>query len=278
MGLKTFRPRSPGRRAMTGYDFKEITKTRPEKSLTTVLHKVAGRNNNGMITIRHKGGGHKRKYRLIDFKRQKVGVPARVVAIEYDPNRTCRIALLSYLDGEKAYIIAPIGLNVDDTVMSGPNADIKPGNNLPLANIPTGTIIHNIEMRPGKGGQIARGAGAESTLVAKLGQYCQVKLPSGEVRQVLSACTASIGQVGNTDNENISLGKAGRSRWRGIRPSVRGQAMNPIDHPLGGGEGVGKGHHPVTPWGVNCKGLKTRHNKRTDSMIVKRRSKRKMRK
>ena len=278
MGLKTFRPRSPGRRAMTGYDFKEITKTRPEKSLTTVLHKVAGRNNNGMITIRHKGGGHKRKYRLIDFKRQKVDVPARVVSIEYDPNRTCRIALLSYLDGEKAYIIAPIGLNVDDTVMAGPNADIKPGNNLPLANIPTGTIIHNIEMRPGKGGQIARGAGAESTLVAKLGQYCQVKLPSGEVRQVLSTCTASIGQVGNTDNENISLGKAGRSRWRGIRPSVRGQAMNPIDHPLGGGEGVGKGHHPVTPWGVNCKGLKTRHNKRTDSMIVKRRSKRKMRK
>lgn len=278
MGLKTFRPRSPGRRAMTGYDFKEITKTRPEKSLTSVLHKVAGRNNNGMITIRHKGGGHKRKYRLIDFKRQKVDVPARVVSIEYDPNRTCRIALLSYLDGDKAYIIAPIGLNVDDTVMAGPNADIKPGNNLPLANIPTGTIIHNVEMRPGKGGQMARGAGAEATLVAKLGQYCQVKLPSGEVRQVLSVCTASVGQVGNTDNENISLGKAGRSRWRGIRPSVRGQAMNPIDHPLGGGEGVGKGHHPVTPWGVNCKGLKTRHNKRTDSMIVKRRSKRKMRK
>lgn len=278
MGLKTFRPRSPGRRTMTGFDFKEITKKHPEKSLTTSLHKVSGRSNHGMVSIRYKGGGHKRRYRIIDFKRQKVNVPAKVAAIEYDPNRTCRIALLHYADGEKAYIIAPIGLNVNDTVMAGPNADIKPGNSLPLSNIPVGTIIHNIEMRPGKGGQIARGAGAEATLVAKLGLYSQVKLPSGEVRQVLSNCTASVGQVGNTDNENVSLGKAGRARWKGIRPSVRGQAMNPIDHPLGGGEGVGKGHHPVTPWGVNCKGLKTRHNKRTDSMIVKRRSKRKMRK
>jgi large subunit ribosomal protein L2 len=201
-----------------------------------------------------------------------------VAAIEYDPNRTCRIALLHYSDGEKRYIVAPIGLNVGDGVLSGDQADIKPGNNLPIAMIPAGTIVHNVELRPGKGGQIARGAGSEATVVAKLGKYCQIKLPSGEVRNVLGVCRASVGQVGNTDNENISLGKAGRARWRGIRPSVRGQAMNPVDHPLGGGEGVGKGHHPVTPWGVNCKGLKTRHNKRTDSMIVKRRAKRKMRK
>lgn len=278
MGIKIFRPRSPGRRAMTGYDFAEITKTTPEKSLTSWIHNKAGRSNHGNVSIRYKGGGHKRLYRLIDFKRDKVNVPAIVAAIEYDPNRTCRIALLHYADGEKSYIVAPIGLNVGDKVTSGEQSDIKPGNNLPLNNIPAGTIIHNVEMRPGKGGQMARGAGAEATLVAKLGKYCQVKLPSGEVRNVLSVCRATIGQVGNTDNENISLGKAGRARWRGIRPSVRGQAMNPIDHPLGGGEGVGKGHHPVTPWGVNCKGLKTRHNKRTDSMIIKRRAKRKSRK
>lgn len=278
MGIKTFRPRSPGRRAMTGYDFEEITKTTPEKSLTSWTHRAAGRSNHGMVSIRYKGGGHKRLYRLIDFKRDKINVPATVAAIEYDPNRTCRIALLHYADGEKRYIIAPIGLRVGDTVMAGENADIKPGNSLPLSAIPAGTIIHNVELRPGKGGQIARGAGAEATLVAKLGQYCQIKLPSGEVRQVLAVCRASIGQVGNTDNENISLGKAGRARWMGIRPSVRGQAMNPVDHPLGGGEGVGKGHHPVTPWGQPCKGYKTRHNKRTDSMIIKRRAKRKMRK
>lgn len=278
MGIKNFRPRSPGRRAMTGYDFSEITKTTPEKSLTTWNHRVAGRSNHGMKSIRYKGGGHKRRYRLIDFKRDKVNVPATVAAIEYDPNRTCRIALLHYADGEKRYIVAPIGLGVGDKVMAGETADIKPGNSLPLSSIPAGTIIHNVELRPGKGAQIARGAGAEATLVAKFDRYCQVKLPSGEVRQVLSNCRASIGQVGNTDNENISLGKAGRARWRGIRPSVRGQAMNPIDHPLGGGEGVGKGHHPVTPWGQPCKGYKTRHNKRTDMMIIKRRPKRKMRK
>jgi large subunit ribosomal protein L2 len=278
MGIKTFKPRTPGLRMTTGYDFAEITKTKPEKSLTTSSHRKAGRSNHGIKSIRYKGGGHKRRYRIIDFKRNKLEVPAMVAAIEYDPNRTCRIALLHYKDGEKRYIIAPIGLNVGDQVLSSPSADIKPGNNLPLGSIPAGTIIHNVEMRPGKGAQMARGAGAEATLVAKAGQYCQVKLPSGEVRNVLSVCTATIGQVGNTDNENISLGKAGRARWRGIRPSVRGQAMNPIDHPLGGGEGVGKGHHPVTPWGQNCKGLKTRHNKRTNSMIVKRRAKRKMRK
>lgn len=278
MGIKVFQPRSPGRRAMTGYDFNEITKGKPEKSLTKRLSRKAARNNHGQITIRHKGGGHKRKYRLIDFKRMKLDVPATVVAVEYDPNRTCRIALLSYADGAKSYIIAPIGLNVGDRVISSETADIKPGNCLTLGSIPVGTIIHNIEVRPGKGGQVARGAGAEATLVAKLGKYCQVKLPSGEVRQILTVCRATIGQVGNTDNENISLGKAGRSRWRGIRPAVRGMAMNPIDHPLGGGEGVGKGHHPVTPWGKPCKGYKTRKNKRTDSMIVKRRAKRKVRK
>lgn len=278
MGIRTYRPSSPSRRSMTGYDFAEITKSKPEKALTTRVHRHAGRSNTGMKSIRYKGGGHKRLYRLIDFKRTKVDVPATVAAIEYDPNRTCRIALLHYADGLKSYIIAPIGLNVGDKVLSGDNADIKPGNSLPLSSIPAGTILHNIEIRPGKGAQIARGAGAEATLVAKTDTYCQVKLPSGEVRQVLSVCRATIGQVGNTDNENISLGKAGRARWMGIRPSVRGQAMNPIDHPLGGGEGVGKGHHPVTPWGQPCKGYKTRHNKRTDSMIVKRRAKRKMRK
>ncbi|MGE4132303.1 MAG: 50S ribosomal protein L2 [Bdellovibrionales bacterium] len=278
MGIKTFRARSPGRRGMTGYDFKEITKSHPEKSLTTRSHRVSGRSNHGRVSIRYKGGGHKRLYRIIDFKRDKIDIPAKVAAIEYDPNRSCRIALLHYNDGEKRYIIAPVGLNVGDVVVSGDNADIKPGNCLPLNLIPAGTIIHNIEMRPGKGGQISRGAGSESTLVGKIGKYVQVKLPSGEVRQILAICRASIGQVGNTDNENISWGKAGRARWRGIRPSVRGQAMNPIDHPLGGGEGVGKGHHPVTPWGQPCKGYKTRHNKRTNSMIIKRRAKRKQRK
>lgn len=278
MGVKIFRPRSPGRRAMTGYDFAEITTNKPERSLTVWSHRKAGRSNTGMKSIRYIGGGHKRLYRIIDFRRDKFDIPATVATIEYDPNRSCRIALLHYKDGEKRYIIAPIGLNVGDTVLSGDGADIKPGNSLPLSNIPAGTIIHNIEMRPGKGGQIGRGAGSESTLVGKIGKYVQVKLPSGEVRQILAVCRASIGQVGNTDNENISWGKAGRARWRGIRPSVRGQAMNPIDHPLGGGEGVGKGHHPVTPWGQPCKGYKTRHNKRTDGMIIKRRAKRKQRK
>ena len=271
MGIKVYRPRTPGRRGMTGYDFSEITKTTPEKSLTQPMRRKAARGNHGQITIRHQGGGHKRRYRIIDFKRTKLEVPATVAAIEYDPNRTSRIALLHYADGEKAYIIAPIGLNVGDKVLASAQADIKPGNSLPLSAIPTGTIIHNIEMRPGKGAQIARGAGASATLVAKLGQYCQVRLPSGEVRQILSNCTASVGQVGNTDNENISIGKAGRNRWRGIRPTVRGMHMNPVDHPLGGGEGVGKGHHPVTPWGQPCKGYKTRHNKRTNGQIIKRR-------
>lgn len=271
MGLKVWSPRSHASRGRIGFDFAEITKTTPEKSLTEPMRRKAARNNHGQITIRHQGGGHKRRYRVIDFKRTKLDIPAKVVAIEYDPNRTARIALLHYADGEKAYILAPIGLSVGDTVLAGLNADIKPGNSLPLSAIPTGTIVHNVELRPGKGAQMARGAGAGATLVAKLGQYCQVKMPSGEVRQVLSVCRASIGQVGNTDNENINVGKAGRNRWKGIRPAVRGMAMNPIDHPLGGGEGVGKGHHPVTPWGQPCKGYKTRNNKRTDSQIIKRR-------
>lgn len=271
MGIKVFRPTSTARRNSTGFDFKEITKKYPEKSLTEALRKTAARNNTGMITMRHIGGGHKRRYRLVDFNRTKIDVTATVLAIEYDPNRTCRIALIGYVDGQKAYIIAPIGLNVGDQVLSSDKADIKPGNSLPLSNIPVGTTIHNVELRPGKGAQVARGAGVSAVLVSKEGKYCQVRLPSGEVKLVLSVCRASIGQVGNTENENIKLGKAGKSRWRGIRPSVRGMHMNPVDHPLGGGEGVGKGHHPVTPWGQPCKGYKTRNNKRTDVSIVKRR-------
>lgn len=271
MGVKQFKPTSAGRRGMTGYDFSEITKTSPEKSLTEPLRRKAARGNHGQITIRHKGGGHKRRYRVIDFKRQRLDIPAKVVAIEYDPNRTCRIALISYADGVKSYIIAPIGLNVGATVLSSDKADILPGNSLPLSAIPVGTIIHNVELRPGKGGQISRGAGSAATLVGRVDKFAQVKLPSGEVREVLSTCRASIGQVGNTDNENIQIGKAGRNRWKGKRPTVRGMAMNPVDHPLGGGEGVGKGHHPVTPWGQPCKGYKTRHNKSTDKYIIKRR-------
>lgn len=272
MAVKTFRPITPSRRAMTSFDFSEITRDKPEKSLTAPLRRKAARNNTGMMTVRHKGGGHKRRYRIIDFKRGKVGVDAKVVSIEYDPNRTCRIALLHYIDGTKTYIIAPVGINVGDKIENGENADIKPGNCKELQYIPAGTTIHNIELRPGKGAQICRGAGSSAVLVAKLGEYCQVRMPSGEVRKVLAVCKASIGQVGNTDNENINWGKAGRRRWRGIRPSVRGMAMNPIDHPLGGGEGVGKGHHPVTPWGQPCKGYKTRKNKRTNNMIIRRRN------
>lgn len=273
MGIRLYRPTSPGRRGMSGFDFSEITKDKPEKALTKSLKKNAARNNHGQITIRHQGGGHKRKYRIIDFHRNKLDVPATVVAIEYDPNRTCRIALLNYADGAKSYILCPVGLNVGDTVVSSAKADIKPGNSLRLSEMPVGTIIHNIEMRPGKGGQMCRGAGAEATLVGRVGIMAQVKLPSGEVREVLAECRASIGQVGNTDNENIKIGKAGRSRWLGKRPSVRGMAMNPVDHPLGGGEGRGKGHHPVTPWGQPCKGHKTRNNKSTDRFIIKRRNK-----
>jgi large subunit ribosomal protein L2 len=271
MGLKYFSPHSHGSRFRVGYDFSEITKTEPEKALVVPLKKLAGRSNHGWISVRHKGGGVKRKYRLVDFRRLQDGVPGRVVAIEYDPNRTARIALVVQKNGRKSYVLAPVGLSVGDQVISGPSADIKPGNVLPLAQIPVGTVIHNVEIRPGKGGQLARSAGVGATLISKEGQYCQVRLPSGEVRYILSQCLATVGQVGNLDRENIKLGKAGASRWRGIRPAVRGMAMNPIDHPLGGGEGRGKGHHPVTPWGQPCKGYKTRFNRRTDKFIVKRR-------
>ncbi|PIT99723.1 MAG: 50S ribosomal protein L2 [Bdellovibrionales bacterium CG10_big_fil_rev_8_21_14_0_10_45_34] len=271
MAIKVYRPYTSSRRHMTGHSFEEITKSFPEKSLLQPLPRKGARNNHGQITIRSQGGGHKRKYRLVDFKRTKLEVPAKVAAIEYDPNRSARIALLFYADGEKAYILAPVGLNVGDQIVSSDTADIKPGNSLSLKAIPVGTQIHNIELRPGKGAQLVRGAGTAASLVARENEYCLVKLPSGEVRKVLSVCRATIGQVGNTDNENIELGKAGRNRWRGKRPKVRGMAMNPIDHPLGGGEGRGKGHHPVTPWGQPSKGYKTRNIKRTNSMIVKRR-------
>ncbi len=271
MGIKTFRPTSASRRFITSSDFKEITKDYPEKSLLGTLRRTGARNNFGQITTRHIGGGHKRRYRLVDFKREKRGISAKVLAIEYDPNRTSRIALIGYADGEKSYILAPVGLEVGHEVMAGPKADIKPGNALPLSAIPVGTTIHNVELKVGKGGQLAKGAGALAQLVSREGQYSQVRLPSGETRFVLTECYASIGQVGNVDHENITIGKAGRQRWLGIRPTVRGTAMNPVDHPMGGGEGRGKGNHPMTPWAVPTKGYKTRHNKRTDSFIVKRR-------
>lgn len=271
MATRKFRSTSPGRRGMTGHDFAEITKSTPEKSLTEPLRRSGARNNRGRITIRHQGGGHKRRYRIIDFKRYKTDIPAKVTAIEYDPNRTALIALLTYADGEKAYIICPVGLQVGATVISSDTADILPGNSLTFSAIPVGTVIHNIELRPGRGAQLCRGAGTFATYVGKTGKYAQVKLPSGEVREVLMTCRATVGQVGNTDNENIVLGKAGRNRWKGKRPTVRGMAMNPIDHPMGGGEGRGKGNHPQTPWGKPTKGYKTRKNKRADKHIIKRR-------
>src|SRR5229473_4030182 len=268
-----YRPTSPGRRFQTGSDFAEITKARPEGSLTAPLRKTGGRNNLGRMTIRHRGGGHKRLYRIIDFKRNKLGVPARVAAIEYDPNRSARIALLHYLDGEKRYIIAPNELKVGDRVMAGPESDIRPGNALPLKNIPTGTTIHNIELEKGRGGQMVRGAGTGAQLMAKEGDYALVRLPSGEQRRVHILCMATIGQVGNLDHENRSIGKAGRSRHLGRRPTVRGSAMNPRDHPHGGGEGRSPiGGQPQTPWGKPAMGYKTRKNKRTDHFIVRRRN------
>jgi large subunit ribosomal protein L2 len=270
MGIKKFRPTSPGKRFQTVSTFEEITSRRPERSLLLPVKSTGGRNSYGRVTSWHKGGGHKRRFRLIDFKRDKREIPARVASIEYDPNRSARIALLNYVDGEKRYILAPNQLRVGEQVLSSPAADIKPGNALPLRNIPTGTLIHNVELRVGKGGQIIRSAGAYGQLVAKEGKYAHVKLPSGEVRLVLQDCYATIGQVSNLEHENISLGKAGRKRWLGRRPVVRGVAMNPIDHPLGGGEGKSSGgRHPCTPWGVPEK--KTRKNKRTDQYIVKRR-------
>jgi large subunit ribosomal protein L2 len=272
MAINKVKPTSPGRRFQDYSSFEEITRTSPEKKLLKVIKKSGGRNAHGRITIRHRGGGHKRKYRMIDFKRDKTGIPARVAAIEYDPNRSARIALLHYVDGEKRYILAPLQLRVDDVVESGPKADIKPGNNLPLQNIPLGTYIHNIELRAGKGGQIVRSAGTYAQLMAKEDRYALVKLPSGEVRMVLLNCQATIGQLGNAQHENLSLGKAGRKRWLGRRPKVRGVAMNPVDHPMGGGEGRSSGgRHPCSPWGMPTKGYKTRKKGKSDRLIVKRR-------
>ena len=271
MPVRKYKPTSPGRRSMSVSTFEEITKSRPEKSLIVPLKKTAGRNNKGRITVRHRGGGHKRFYRIIDFKRNKFGVPARIAAIEYDPNRSARIALLFYADGEKRYMLAPVGLQVGDTVVSGPDAPIRNGNALPLRSIPTGSQIHNIELRRGKGGQMVRSAGASAQLMAKSDDYAQVRMPSGEVRRVHIDCMATLGQVGNVEHENIEIGKAGRSRYLGRRPTVRGSVMNPRDHPHGGGEGKAPiGGQPKTKWGKPAF-QRTRNNKRTDSMIVRRR-------
>ena len=274
MAVKKVNPVSPGRRFQTYVTFEDITRTTPEKSLLKVLKKSGGRNANGRITSRHRGGGHRRHYRVIDFKRDKIGIPAKVASIEYDPNRSARIALLHYVDGEKRYILAPLNMSVGDEVLSGPEADIKPGNTLPLKNIPLGTQIHNIELRIGKGGQIVRSAGTFAQLMAKEDRYALVKLPSGEVRMVLINCKATIGRLGNVVHENISLGKAGRKRWLGKRPKVRGVAMNPVDHPMGGGEGRSSGgRHPCSPWGIPAKGFKTRNRRKSNKYIVKHRSK-----
>jgi large subunit ribosomal protein L2 len=275
MAVKKYKPTTPSRRGMTASTFEEITKTKPERSLTVPRRRHAGRNSYGRITVRHRGGGHRRKIRLVDFKRNKRNVAAKVAAIEYDPNRTARLALLHYTDGEKRYIIAPVGLKVGDIVESGPNVDIRPGNSLPIANIPAGTTLHNIELQEGRGGQLARSAGSSAQLMAKEGDYAQIRLPSGEVRLIRQTCYATIGQVGNVDNGNIKLGKAGRKRHLGIRPTVRGSAMSPRDHPHGGGEGrspIGM-PGPKSPWGKPTLGAKTRRNKKTNKYIVRRRSK-----
>ncbi|OGS17242.1 MAG: 50S ribosomal protein L2 [Elusimicrobia bacterium RIFOXYA2_FULL_50_26] len=274
MPIKTFKPYTPVRRFITVEDFSDITKKEPEKSLIVALHKKGGRNNTGRIMVRHKGGGHKRYYRIIDFKRDKYNVPAKVTAIEYDPNRSSRLALLEYADGEKRYILQPVGMKVGDTVMSGPDAEIKAGNALPLVKLPVGTFIHNIEMVPGKGGQLVRSAGASAQLLAREGEYAQIRMPSGEIRMILVNCLATIGQVGNVDHENVTLGSAGRSRHMGIRPTVRGTAMNAVDHPHGGGRGKSKGNNqPRSPWNQPAKGYKTRPRKIWNWMIVRRRNK-----
>jgi len=274
MGIKTYRPYTETRRFQTGLTFEEITTSTPHKPLLEPKTRISGRNNHGELTIWHRGGGHKRHYRVIDFRRDKIGISGRVATIEYDPNRSAFIALIHYEDGEKRYILHPAGMKVGDKVLAGPEADIVVGNALPLKNIPTGTMIHNIELRPGKGGQMVRSAGGAAQLLAKEGDYAQVRLPSGEVRMVHVNCVASIGQVGNLDHENISIGKAGRKRWMGIRPTTRGVAMNPVDHPLGGGEGKSSGgRNPTTPWGQPTRGYKTRNNKSTDRFIIKRREK-----
>ncbi|MBE3550183.1 MAG: LSU ribosomal protein L2p (L8e) [Brockia lithotrophica] len=279
MGIRHYRPTSPGRRGMTVYTFEEITKSEPEKSLVEPLKSKAGRNNLGRVTVRFRGGGHKRMYRIVDFRRNKDGVPGKVAAIEYDPNRTARIALIHYADGEKRYILAPEGLRVGDTVMSGPNAEIRVGNALPLENIPVGTVVHNIELKPGKGGQIARAAGASAQILGREGDYVILRLTSGEVRKIHKSCRATIGQVGNVEHELLVLGKAGRSRWLGRRPHVRGSAMNPVDHPHGGGEGkapIGM-PSPKSPWGKPTLGKKTRNPRKPSSRFILERRKRKKR-
>jgi large subunit ribosomal protein L2 len=274
MGIKSYRPYTETRRYQTGLTFEEITAPKPYKPLLEPKTRISGRNNQGQLTIWRRGGGHKRQYRMVDFKRDKIGVPARVATVEYDPNRSAFLALLHYADGEKRYILCPHGLKVGDKVLAGPDADIVAGNAMALRNLPVGTQIHNLELRPGKGGQLVRSAGAAAQLLAKEGDYAQVRLPSGEVRKILMDCMATVGQVGNLDHENVTWGKAGRRRWLGIRPTVRGVAMNPVDHPHGGGEGkTSGGRHPVTPWGKPTRGYKTRHNKQTDRFIVKRRGK-----
>jgi len=275
MGIRTVKPTSPARRYMTFVTNEEITKKTPEKSLLRPKrHRTNGRNVHGRITVRHRGGGAKRMLRDVDFRREKHGIPAKVAGIEYDPNRSANIALLHYRDGEKRYIIAPLGLKPGDILMSGPQADILPGNALPIRNIPLGTLVHNVELQPGKGGQLCRSAGTLAQILAKEGDHANIKLPSGEVRQVKLDCMATIGQVGNLDHENVSLGKAGRNRWRGRAPSVRGVVMNPVDHPMGGGEGKSSGgRHPCSPWGKKSKGLKTRKRKLSDALIVRRRTK-----
>ncbi len=275
MAIRKLKPVTPGTRFRSNSSFDEVTKTTPEKSLTTALRKSGGRNNHGRVTSRHIGGGHKRRYRIIDFKRDKHGVPAKVHSIEYDPNRTSRIALLHYADGEKRYIIAPDGLKVGNSVMSGSGSEINVGNSLPLSEMPLGSFVHNVELKPGKGGQLGRSAGSSLQLMAREGEYAQLKMPSGEVRMIRTNCFATYGVVGNSEQENISLGKAGRTRWKGKRPHVRGVAMNPVDHPMGGGEGkTSGGGHPVSPWGQKAKGLKTRkHKKESNKFIIKRRKK-----
>jgi len=272
MGIKKVNPRSPGRRFQTYSTFQEITHSEPEKSLVKPLKKTGGRNSYGRITAWHRGGGHKRRYRTVDFKRDKENIPAKVATIEYDPNRSANIALLHYVDGEKRYILAPVGLSVGDTVITSADADIKPGNCLRLLNMPLGTVVHNVEMKPGKGGQLARSAGVGTQLIAKEGRHAILRMPSTEMRMVPIECKATVGQVGNIDHENLSLGKAGRKRWLGRRPHVRGVAMNPVDHPMGGGEGRSSGgRHPCTPWGVPTKGYRTRKNKHSDKLIIRRR-------
>lgn len=275
MGIKKFKPTSAGRRFMTGSDFAEITRAKPERSLTSSLSKTGGRNNRGRITVRHRGGGHKRRYREIDFRRDKAEVPGKVAAIEYDPNRSARIALIHFADGEKRYILHPLGLKVGDSVVTSPKADIKPGNAMDLQSVPLGTFVHNIELTKGRGGQLCRSAGSYAQVMAKEGGYVLLRLPSGELRQVWGKNVATIGQVGNSEHENMVLGKAGRTRWMGRRPTVRGTAMNPVDHPHGGGEGRSKGRHPVTPWGKPTKGYRTRNQKKnSNKFIVKRRNRR----